>query len=122
MIVTKNQITKGISNFVDNEIIPNIPEKNVKTIVGGMVIGALAIPGGIEKILDNAVMQMIFVKKDDNTYELQDQFITSAKQAFHKYGGMDITIPANRFLVKEEKTLSFDESDIEKLITYIKEG
>lgn len=113
MTYTKNQIIDGIVKYIKSDMIPAMPDPNIKIVLNIAAHYMSAKPAFVDKIFDNPIMEML--KEDDGRYDLDPQVIS---QAF----GQDkftITIPAIKFVNPTEKTLSFNAGDINKLSQYI---
>lgn len=113
MTYTKNQIIDGIVKYIKSDVIPAMPDQNIKIVLNVAAHYMAAKPAFVDKIFDNPIMEML--KEDDGRYDLDPQVIA---QAF----GQDkftVTIPAIKFVNPAEKTLSFNAGDINKLSQYI---
>ena len=116
MEVTKEQIAKGVSDFIQEDMIPHITDSGMQLILG-ITSGAIETkPGILDKLLENEMLSA--VAKSGNNYDL-GVLKKAAMGAIDKYGKLEITIPGIKFISPHDKVLNFTSEDIRKLVDRI---
>lgn len=116
MEVTKAQVAKGISLFIQDEMIPCVEDRGMKFVLGfaeGYVLGN---PQILDKYLETPVFAML--AKSGNNYDLNG-LKKAASFAAEKYGKLEITIPGIPLVSPHEKVFQLSKEDIEKLVSKI---
>ena len=112
MEVTKEQIAKGVSKFIQEDMIPHITDNGMQLLLG-IVAGAVETkPAVLDKLLENEMVSLF--AKIGNNYDL-DVIKKVAVSAMNKYGKLEITIPGIKFISPNEKVLNFSADDIRRL-------
>lgn len=116
MQVTKEQIAKGVSAFIQEDMIPHITDSGMQLLLG-ITAGAVETkPGILDKLLENEMLAA--VAKSGDHYDL-DLLKKAATAAIDKYGKLEITIPGIKFISPHDKVLNFTSEDIRKLVDRI---
>jgi hypothetical protein len=116
MEVTKEQIAKGVSRFIQEDMIPQISESGMQLVLG-IAAGAIETrPQILDKLLENEMLSAI--AKVGNNYDLT-ALRNAATSAVDKYGKLQITIPGIKFISPGDKVLQFSSDDIRKLVARI---
>lgn len=116
MEVTKEHIAKGLSKFIQNDMIPHITESGMQLVLGIAAGSIETKPQILDKILDNEMLAA--VAKTGNGYDLS-ALRNAATNAIDKYGKLTITIPGIPFISPHEKEIHFGSDDIRKLVDRI---
>lgn len=116
MEYSKEQIVNGIMRYAKNDMLPQIPDKNFKIIAASAVGLAETKPEILNKLFENPVMSAF---KTDKGYDIE-AVISALRANVDSLGGFTVTIPAVKFLMPEEKQLTFKSDDIDKVMSYIK--
>lgn len=114
MRVKKEQIINGIMSFVESEVIPQVGDKPTQIIVGTAVNLLKTNTALIDKFFENPMVQTVFHKSEDGTYEIEEVFQSMA-DSVKKYGPFPVEIPAIPFVSPSDKILSFSEADINEI-------
>ena len=114
MRVKKEQIINGIMSFVESEVIPQVGDKPTQIIVGTAVNLLKTNTALIDKFFENPMVQTVFHKSEDGTYEIEEVFQSMA-DSVKKYGPFPVEIPAIPFISPSDKLLSFSEADINEI-------
>lgn len=116
-MITKQQIIKGISEYVKNEILVKIDDQVTRLTIGGFVVALEVNPDLLDILFSNPLVSSLITKNGDQ-YELDKAFEVVTK-TLDRYGSLPITIPPIKYLSPAEKKLSFSSDDIQKLKAYI---
>lgn len=116
MEVNKNQIVNGIIKYIKSDVLTHIPDKNFRTVATAAVLVITNKPGTLNPLFENAFVKMLETPNGYNVDTLSD----ALKQAMAETGGITITIPAIKFLMPEEKELTFNSADVDSIMKYIK--
>lgn len=114
MRVTKEQIVNGIMSFVESEVVPQVGDKATQIIIGTAVNLLKTNTALIDNFFGNPMVQTVFHKSEDGTYEIEDVFQSMA-DSIKKYGPFPVEIPPVPFISPSEKMLSFSEADINEI-------
>lgn len=117
MQVTKNQIIAGAVNFVRDEIIPHIPDKNFRSVLEAGAAMVEMVPQMADKYFDNPIASAA-LREHDGAYDL-DFAEAAIVKAMEAHGNLTITIPGIKWISPETKTLTFTPNDVRTLKRYI---
>ena len=120
MIVSKQDIVKGITKYAKTEVIGKIPDKALKMIIATAVSALEINPDAIDAALTHPLISAV-VCEEENGYNL-DQAFKIIEKTLTDYGEFPVKIPPIRFISPEEKELTFTLVDIRKLEEYISGG
>lgn len=120
MIVSKQDIVKGITKYAKTEVIGKIPDKALKMIIATAVSALEINPDAIDAVLTHPLISSVVCEEDDG-YNL-DQAFKIIEKTLTDYGEFPVKIPPIRFISPEEKELTFTLVDIRKLEEYISGG
>lgn len=116
MEVTKEHISKGVSKFIQSDMIPHITDSGMQLLLG-ITAGAIETkPQILDKILDNEMLAA--VAKTGNGYDLS-ALRNAATNAIDKYGKLTVTIPGIPFISPNEKQIHFGSDDVRRLVDRI---
>lgn len=113
MGVSKEQIIKGILRYARETVIPKVDGSFRLIFSMGLGI-AEAKP---EKL--NAIFEHPLIKTDDGLYDI-DLIEEVICKTIDDYNGFTITIPPIALVSPEEKSLTFQSSDVKEIIKLIK--
>ena len=119
MYVSKDQIMNGIFKYVKEDVIPNVPEKNFKVMITAATGMVMRKPDMINGIAGNGMINILKQFETEQGYDI-DIVGEALKEAINSSGGFEVIIPAIRFIMPEEKHLTFHSADVEKMMMYIK--
>lgn len=117
-MVSKEQISSGISEFLRKEVISQITDRSFKSIMS-VITGIIeAKPELLEDLLNNSIVSAVLDKDEDDNYNVDD-VIDIIENSIVDNGPFVITIPGIKFISPDEKQLTFNADDFEKLKKYI---
>lgn len=120
MKITKSELIDGLSRFVDNEVLPNIPERNIKIIIA-TAVGSLKVnPALIDKVWSHPIFAML-APAEDGKHDV-DQMLSVLHRVVQGNGEIEVTIPKIPLISKEEAVLAFGDKDINTLREYMVGG
>lgn len=113
MLVTKQQILNGISTYIENDIVPNLPNTNLKIVVRGFAASILFIPKLADKVLEHP--WAVYIKTEDGKYNLDSRILEKA------FGNDKLVISKKIPLLTDGEVMdfSFDVEDVKKIVKYI---
>lgn len=114
MKVDANKLINGIVNYADNEVINNLPTSGKWLLGAGMGIMTAKVNDMVDSLLNNAMIKTMGIVDDEGMFDI-DLIASNLRNSASKYGRMTIQIP----LVGN---LTFSESDIDSLRSYIERG
>lgn len=116
-MVTKRELLTGVIQFINHEVIPDIPDKALKMVVSAALYAVDAKPDIVDPFLNNAIVSAILQGENGN-YDTEVIFDV-LKNLIKEYGGIPVTIPPIKFITSTENTLTFRESDVLRLKQYV---
>ena len=118
MYVDKKQITKGITRFIEDAVIPEVSDKGFQIILN---IGVTAIKSNnalLDKLFDHDIFKAVSKYDPKTGYDI-DLVCSILEQSIEKTGYFPVKIPSISFISPTEKELKFSAKDVEKLKDYI---
>lgn len=115
MRVSKGQILRGLSEYIQGEILPQMSEdKAVQIIMSVAVNAALANNRLVDAALENGVVKTLLDDDGSGTYEI-DAVAQAMRQAIERYGGFPVRVPAIPLISPREITLRLDAMDVDAM-------
>lgn len=118
MKISKSQLSIGIIDFFQNEVVRNVPDNGLKIVLGTLLYSMKR----DQKIMDKYVFENKFIamllNEENETYDV-DALTNDLSKAIKEFGNLTFTIPNIPLLSKDEKTISFTATDIQNLKGYI---
>ena len=114
MIITKQQLINGVTNFVLREVAPAVNDTALKTIIVAGAKLAQQSDAAADGILSNGIIKTLLPETSDG-YDL-----TAA--ALVECGASPITIAPIPLILRDEKTLTFGVADVDALQRHIQEA
>lgn len=109
-MITKQQLMGGIADYIDDEIIPNLPTNGKWAMSVLSIIAMKRSESIVDELIKSSILQTIGVVSDE---KIDSELVLIAmKETADKYGKMIISVP----MVGQ---LSFDGEDIDKLQQYL---
>lgn len=118
MIVSKNRLVKGITDYIANEVIPHVPDTGLRIALATLTGAFRTNPVAIDRIFSNPVISMLLIPNEQGAYDVE-HVLNAIREAISKNGQLTITIPPIPLISKGEKTLAFSAQDADKLSQYI---
>lgn len=120
MRVTRQQIINGIVSYIENEVLPQVDEKDkpMKVIAS---TAARFLQSNVklqDEFFMNSFIKAILVEDESGTYEI-DELFKAISESVSQYGSFPVTIPPIPFISPSVKTFSFDEKDIAEIKRHI---
>lgn len=115
MRVTKEQFAKGIAQYAENEVIPQISDDKAAQIIASVAVKAIKTNTKlIDTIFENNTVKALFKCNEDGTYEIEE-FFSMVTESIKEYGPFPVVIPPIPLISPTVKTLSFTDADINEL-------
>lgn len=118
MSVAKAQIHDGIVEFLKREVVSQITDRSFKSILNIITKVLETKPELLDQFLDNNMVATVLDKDENGNYDI-DTMIDIIEDSIVDNGPFVITIPGIKFISPDEKTLTFNADDFEKLKNYI---
>lgn len=118
-MVNKEQIIKGLTKYMEEEMIPVIEDKNLQIILALLLEMGKANPNLLDRVLKHKMVNLVFpYNNETETWDIDNGF-KSLKGILSKYGSIKISVPPIPFVSPEGKELKFNANDITKLENFI---
>lgn len=115
MRVKREQIVKGVVDYIENDVIPQMKEDRAMQIILDVVAkSALGNTKLTNAVFDNNTVKAFLKCNEDGTYEIEDVF-DSLSESIKKFGAFPVVIPPVPLISPTEKTLEFGEDDIAEI-------
>ena len=113
MICTKDQLVKGIQEFLNEDIVPGIQDKPLK-----MALYAITqFPGMIQEVIEKPTARIV-LQESDGQYDL-DQMHSAFAAALDKFGSFPITINPIPFIIPSQVQINLNRADLDSLIRHV---
>lgn len=114
-----NQINKAIKTYVDNEMIPSLPQL-MKIVLSTYVDSMQLSKEQFNEILSNPIVKPLNIEQN-GMYDV-DKLLDNFEKNVQKYGPIEIKISKIGIIpLGDEKIFRFNHEDINKLKTYLKQ-
>ena len=120
MVVTKQQLINGATNFVLREVAPAVNDTALKTIIVAGAKLAQQSDAAADGILSNGIIKTLLPETSDG-YDLTAAF-DAIRAALVECGAFPITIAPIPLILRDEKTLTFGVADVDALQRHIQEA
>lgn len=120
MEVKKEQIVRGVANYMRNEVIKGISSNNFQFILYTIAASMEVNSETINKFLENPMVKVALVEKN-GMYDI-DKAKMVLEDTLKNSGGFTITIPSVKFILPEEQEIKFVSSDVATLCDYIRKA
>lgn len=118
--MTKQQLLRGIADYLETELIPGLSEdRGVQILANTALCLIRSNVSLVDKILNKSVVKLFLCEDEKGEIDIEP-LIVNLKSSIEKYKYLPINIPIIPFLTTEEKQLKLDLEDIQKLEKYIK--
>lgn len=118
MKVNKSQLSNGIICFLQNEVVQNVPDNGLKIILGTFIFSMKRDPRILDKYLFGNAFVSMLLDEENGCYDV-NALCDDVSKAIKEYGSLTFRVPSIPLLSKDEKTLSFGASDVQRLKEYI---
>ena len=115
MRVSKAQIVRGMTDYIQGEILPKMgDDRAVQIILSIAVNAAAANEKMINSIMENGIIKALLDEDESGTYEL-DGLMDAMRAAVDQYGSFPLRVPPIPLLSPREITLKLDASDVDAI-------
>lgn len=119
MRVNKNQITHGIADYIQSDILPKMANDRAMQIILSIAANtALTNNKLVDTVLNQDIVQALLEDDGTGTYDV-GKVADSMRSAIEMYGSFPVTIPAIPLLSPREITLNLDAADVESMRRHI---
>lgn len=115
MRVSRTQIVKGVSDYIQSDIMPKMAEDRAVQIILSIAVNAVAANNRlVDSIFANDIVRSMLDDDGGGTYDIAG--VADAMQsAIDQYGSFPVTIPAIPLVSPHEITLRLNADDIEAM-------
>lgn len=114
MKLTQEQVLNGLVQYVDHEVISNLPTAGKWILGTGIGIAMSKANDIVYELKDNTIIKAMGIVDEAGMFD-EELIIKNMKESARRYGKMEISVPMIG-------RLSFDESDIDLLKNYLERG
>lgn len=115
-MITKKQLANGIVKFIENDLIPDIGDRNMKFVLA-MAKDSLKENNDLMDSFLHSPMIATLIPESDGEYDLT-QFAAILKTVLAEYQSYPVTIPKIPLFSPTEKTIKISADDIDKVMKY----
>ena len=118
--VGKAAIVEGLTEYIEQEIIPSIADVPLQIILyfGVRLLRKDKEQRIISELLNSDIAKLV-IQCENDVYDLSD-LISTAKESVSHFGRFPVKIPPIKFVSPEEKVITFSAEDIDKLSAAIR--
>lgn len=116
-MVTKKQIAHGLVKFIENDLIPNVGDRNMKFVLA-MAKDSLKENNDLVIHFLHSPMISTLITESDGEYDIS-QFSSILKSVLEEYQTYPVTIPKIPLFSPTEKTIKITADDVDKLLKYV---
>ena len=115
MRVTKSQIIKGITEYIQQELLPKMENDRALKILFSVAVNAIKANGRIvDKWLDNDIIRALMDDDGNGSYDIA-QLMEWVRMSIAEYGAFPVAIPPIPLISPHEITLRLNASDIDSI-------
>ena len=115
MRVSKSQIVKGVTEYIQGEVLPKMDnDKAVQIILSIAINAALANGKMVDAVFANEIVRSMLDDDGTGTYEING-VADAMTAAVQKYGSFPVKIPAIPLISPREITLTLNATDVEAM-------
>lgn len=115
MRVSRTQIVKGVSDYVQSDILPKMADDRAIQIVLSIAVNAVMANNKlVDSIFDNSIVRSMLDDDGGGTYDITG-VADAMKKAVDQYGSFPVNIPAIPLVSPHEITLRLDANDIDSI-------
>lgn len=112
MRVTKSQIVHGVTDYIQNEILPQLGGSRSIQIIVSIGANALAAnPRLLDAIFGNQLVQALLNDDGSGTYDLSG-LVDAVEKSIREFGSFPLKVPAIPLISPNEFTLSLTADDV----------
>ena len=115
MRVSKGQLVRGVTDYIQGEILPKMADdRAVQIMLSIAANAALANNKTVDAVLENSMVRALLDDDGSGTYEVGN-LAGAMRTAIEQYGSFPVTIPAIPLLSPHEITLKLGAEDVDAL-------
>ena len=104
MRVSRDQIIRGLTEYIQSEILPQMgDDKAVQIIMSVAVNAAMANNKLVDAAMENGIVKTMLDDDGSGTYEI-DGVAQAMRRAIERYGGFPVRVPAIPLISPREMT------------------
>jgi len=121
MRVSRNQIIKGVADYIKNDLIPTMQNDRAVQIIFTIAINAAIANSKLtDTIFDNEIVRAMLDDDGSGTYEISG-IVDSMQAAIQQYGSFPVQIPAIPLVSPREITVKLTADDVSAMRRKIEE-
>lgn len=121
MRVSRNQIIKGVADYIKNDLIPTMQNDRAVQIIFTIAINAAMANSKLtDSIFDNEIVRAMLDDDGSSTYEISG-IVDSMQAAIQQYGSFPVQIPAIPLVSPREITVKLTADDVSAMRQKIEE-
>lgn len=121
MRVSRNQIIKGVADYIKNDLIPTMQNDRAVQIIFTIAINAAMANSKLtDSIFDNEIVRAMLDDDGSGTYEISG-IVDSMQAAIQQYGSFPVQIPAIPLVSPREITVKLTADDVSAMRRKIEE-
>ena len=119
MRVTRSQIVNGISDYIQQEILPKMEEDRALRILASVAVNAIKANGQlIDKWLGNDIVRALIYDDGAGNYDIQ-RLMDWIKASVEEYGAFPVSVPPIPLISPREIMLKLGPADIAAIQRHI---
>lgn len=112
MRVTKAQIVRGLSDYIQQELFPKMEDDRALKILFSVFVNAIKANGAlIDKWLDNGMVRALIDDDGTGHYNIEP-LMDALRVSVEEYGAFPVTVPPIPLISPREITLKLGPADI----------
>ena len=121
MRVSRNQIIKGVTDYIQHDLIPTMQNDKAVQIIFTIAINAATANSKLtDSIFDNEIVRAMLDDDGSGTYEISG-IVDSMRAAIQQYGSFPVQIPAIPLVSPREITVKLTADDVDAMRRKIEE-
>lgn len=115
MRVTREQIVRGMTGYIKDEILPKMAGDKAMQIIASIAVGAAMNNDRLlDSVFDNEMVMALLDDDGTGTFDISG-LMSAVHDAVVQYGGFPMSIPSIPFISPNEMTLKITAEDIEAM-------
>ena len=115
MRVSRTQIVKGVSDYIQSDVLPKMADDRAIQIVLSIAVNAVAANNKlVDSIFDNSIVRSMLDDDGGGTFDIAG-VADAMRKAIDQYGSFPVSIPAIPLVSPHEITLKLNADDIEAM-------
>ena len=122
MRVTKSQIIKGITEYIQQELLPKMENDRALKILFSVAVNAITANGRIvDTWLNNDIIRLLMDDDGSGSYDI-GRLMDWIRMSIEEYGAFPVSIPPIPLISPREITLRLNTSDIDSIQRQIEDA